>query len=474
MRLRGFQNVNVQHFREGGDVALQMRIPLRSRRWSLTAWLGWLAGWGLVIGVPPGFGAESGLRRRAMEAAAQVESQVIAWRRDFHQHPELGNREFRTAEVVANHLRSLKIETQTGVAHTGVVGVLAGGKPGPVVALRADMDALPVTERAELPFASRERALYNGEEVAVMHACGHDAHVAILMGVAQVLAGLRDELPGTVKFIFQPAEEGPPAGEDGGARLMVQQGVLDNPKVDVIFGLHTDALSRAGEISSRPEGLMASAQDFRIRIRGRQTHGSSPWTGLDPVVVAAQVVNNLQTIVSRQINLTREVAVVTVGRIQGGVRSNIIPEEVELVGTVRTLDERTRGFVHNRIRQIAEGTAAAAGAVASVEIPLTTDFPVTYNHPGLTRRVWPVLQEVAGPDQVVLIPPRTVAEDFSFYAAEVPGFFFFLGGRPPDRPAEQAADHHTPDFYLDESSFVTGVKTLAALAIDCLEHPWKP
>ncbi len=438
-------------------------------------WFVTLLAGSILAGIPAvSAGAQGDLHQRALQAASQLESQVIAWRRNFHQHPELGNREFRTAETVANHLRTLGIETRTGIAHTGVVGLLVGGKPGPVVALRADMDALPVTERTPVPFASRERAVYNGEEVGVMHACGHDAHVAILMGVAQLLAGLRDELPGTVKFIFQPAEEGAPAGEEGGARLMVQQGVLDNPKVDAIFGLHTDALRTAGEISSRPEGLMASAQDFRIKVRGRQTHGSSPWTGLDPVVVAAQIVNSLQTIVSRQVDVTREVAVVTVGRIQGGVRSNIIPEEVELVGTIRTLDDRTRELVHDRIRRIAQGVAAAAGTTATVEIPLTTDYPVTYNHPQLTEWAWPILLKVAGPDRVARIPPRTVAEDFSFYAAKVPGFFFFLGGRPPELPAQEAADHHTPDFYLDESSFITGVRALAALAIEFLEHPWTP
>lgn len=439
--------------------------------WKSTSFL-----WVCIVSVVslPVLAADSPLRQRANQLAASFEEQIIRWRRDFHRNPELGNRETRTAAIIAEHLRALGIETQTGVAHTGVVGLLVGGRPGPVVALRADMDALPVTERADVPFASRVRAEYNGQEVGVMHACGHDAHVAILMGVAAILAELRDELPGSVKFIFQPAEEGPPAGEDGGAELMVKQGVLENPRVDVIFGLHMDATRISGEISYRPEGMMASAQDFRIRVRGRQTHGSSPWTGLDPVVVAAQIINGLQTIVSRQVDITRNVAVVTVAKIHGGVRSNIIPEEVEMDGTIRTLDDQTRALVHERIRRIAQGVADAAGAEVEVTIPLTISYPVTYNHPGLVDRMLPVLRETAGPDRLALIPPRTVAEDFSHYAAEVPGLFFFLGGRPPGQRPEETADHHTPDFFLDERGFIVGTRSLAALAIDYLERPWHP
>lgn len=407
------------------------------------------------------------------QLSAEVESQVIQWRRDLHQHPELGNREFRTAGIIADHLRSLGIEIQTGVAHTGVVGILKGGRPGPVVGLRADMDALPVTERVDLPFASKARAQFNGQEVGVMHACGHDAHVAILMGVASVLAEMKEQLPGTVKFIFQPAEEGPPEGEEGGAKLMVEQGVMRNPTVDAVFGLHMAAKSDAGTIGYRPGGIMAAAEDFRIRIRGRQTHGSAPWNGLDPIVVAAQMINSLQTIVSREVNLTREIAVVTVGKIQGGVRFNIIPEEVVLEGTIRTLSADTRTRVHDSIRRIAQGVASAAGAETEVTIPVSVAYPVTYNDPALTERMAPVLERAAGSGQVSLIAPITGAEDFSYYAMEAPGLFFFLGGKQPGLAESAVADHHTPDFYLDESGFVVGVRSLSMLAIDFLERPLK-
>jgi amidohydrolase len=405
----------------------------------------------------------------ALESRIEVvESKVIAWRRDIHQHPELGNREVRTAGLVAAHLRALGIEVQTEVAHTGVVGVLRGGRPGPTVALRADMDALPVTERVNLPFASRAKGTYNGAEVGVMHACGHDTHVAILMGVAEVLSAMRAELPGTVKFIFQPAEEGPPAGEEGGAELMVKQGALENPKVDAIFGLHISSKDEVGGLYYSPRGAMASADDYRILVRGRQTHGAAPWNGVDPIVTAAHIVTALQTIVSRNIDLTENAAVVTVGKISGGVRSNIVPEEVELIGTLRALTPADRAKLHERVRTIAQNTAEAMGATVDVKIPMTMSYPVTYNDTALTRQVVPVLEAVAGPGRVTMLPPETGAEDFSFFAEKVPGFYFTLGGRPANVTKKDAPDHHTPDFYVDEGGLRLGVRAMTALALHYL------
>lgn len=400
--------------------------------------------------------------------AAGVDPKVIDWRRDIHQHPELSNREVRTAAKVAEHLRGLGIEVTTGIAHTGVVGVLRGGRPGPVVALRADMDALPVTERVDLPFASRETATYDGQTVGVMHACGHDAHVAILMGVAEVLAELRDELPGTVKLIFQPAEEGAPEGEEGGAEMMVAEGVLDDPAVDAIFGLHVAADRDVGTIWTRPGGLLASADDFRIVVHGKQTHGSRPWSGVDPIVTSAMIVNGLQTIVSRQMPLTENASVVTIGSIHGGVRSNIIPERVEMVGTVRALDEADRSTIHRRVREIATTIAESLGASAEVTIPLSTAYPVTANDGELLARMLPSLEAAAGAGNVRTINPITGAEDFSFFAREVPGVFFFLGVKPPEVAAEEAAPHHTPDFFLDESGMALGMRALTRLTLDYL------
>ncbi|MDH5630198.1 MAG: amidohydrolase [Gammaproteobacteria bacterium] len=399
-----------------------------------------------------------------------VERKVINWRRDFHQNPELSNREFRTAEKVAEHLRSLGIEVQTGVAKTGVVGILKGGLPGKVVALRADMDALPVTERVKLPFASKVKTTYAGQNVGVMHACGHDSHVAILMGVAEVLAQVKDQIPGTIKFIFQPAEEGAPEGEEGGAELMVKEGVLKNPDVDVIFGLHISSQTPVGVIGYRPKGIMASVDDFRITVYGKQVHGSAPWNGIDPVVTASQIVNSLQTIVSRNMPLTQQAAVVTVGSIHGGVRSNIIPEEVQLIGTIRALDDNMRAQIHKRIREIANGVAESMGAKVKVDIPMSTSYPITYNSPLLVDQMLPSMQKQAGERNVVLIDAITGAEDFSYFAKEVPGFYFFLGGKPANVPIEKAPAHHTPDFYLDESGFQLGVSTLANMALDYLKQ----
>lgn len=410
----------------------------------------------------------SPLSASAEARIAALEPRVIAWRRDIHQHPELGNREVRTAGIVAAHLRSLGIEVQTGVAHTGVVGILRGGRPGPTVALRADMDGLPVTERVNLPFASKATGTYNGQTVGVMHACGHDTHVAILMGAAEALAGMRDDLPGTVKFIFQPAEEGSPQGEEGGAELMVKEGVLGGPAVDAIFGLHISSQEEVGGLYYTPRGAMASSDDYRIVVKGRQTHGAAPWNGVDPVVTAAHIVTALQTIVSRNVNLTENPAVVTVGKITGGVRSNIVPEQVELIGTLRALDPDDRRLLHERVRSIAQNTAAAMGATVEVSIPFSMSYPVTYNDTSLTLKAVPVLQAVAGADRVTVLPPDTGAEDFSFFADRVPGFYFTLGGRPANVSKADAPDHHTPDFYVDEGGLGLGVRAMTALAVNFL------
>ena len=400
--------------------------------------------------------------------AAQVAGKVVSWRRDIHEHPELSNRETRTANLVATHLRSLGLEVRSGVAHTGVVGVLRGGKPGPVVALRADMDALPVTEEIDVPFASKMRTTYNGQEVGVMHACGHDAHTAMLMGVAEVLAGMRAQLPGTVKFIFQPAEEGAPAGERGGAQMMIEEGALDDPKPAAIFGLHVFPYP-AGEIRYRSGGIMAGADAFRIVVRGRQTHGALPWAGIDPIVVASQIVLGLQTIASRQVDLTAAPAVVTVGAINGGVRFNIIPDSVVMLGTIRTFDPAMRNDIHQRVRRTAESIAQSAGATAQVVIDSNT--AVTYNDPALTERIVPTLRAVAGANHLVVATPSTTAEDFSRYQQRIPGVFFFLGITPPGTDPSKVAPNHSPRFFVDEAALPTGVRALAHLAVDFLSAP---
>ncbi len=416
------------------------------------------------------FGQGDELQTKLDQEAQEIEQKVIEWRRDFHQYPELSNREFETAKKIEKHLKGLGLKVQTNVAHTGVVAVLEGGKPGPVVALRADIDALPVKERVDVSFASEAVGEYEGKEVPVMHACGHDTHIAILMGVAELLTGMKDDISGTVKFIFQPAEEGSPKGEEGGAELMVKEGVLKNPDVDAIFGLHINSLSNVGEIGYRPGGWMASVDDFKIIVKGKQTHGSTPWSGVDPIVVSAQIINSLQTIVSRSMQLTENPAVVSIGMINAGVRSNIIPEEAEMVGTIRTLDEEMRSKIHERIRKIATNVAESMNASVEIEIPLATSYPVTYNNPELVSQMLPTLQAVAGNDNVILRNPITAAEDFAFYAREIPGFFFSLGGKPLDVSVENAAPHHTPDFYIDESGMLLGVKVLSQLALDYLEN----
>ncbi|MDB5190702.1 MAG: N-acyl-L-amino acid amidohydrolase [Segetibacter sp.] len=419
------------------------------------------------------FGQNDLLRNNVKQLADKVEPKVIEWRRDFHAHPELGNNEVRTAGIIAKHLQSLGIEVKTGVAKTGVVGILKGGKPGPVVALRADMDALPVIERVPLPFASKVKTTYNGQEVGVMHACGHDTHVAMLMGVAEVLAAMKKDLKGTVKFIFQPAEEGAPVGEEGGAQLMVKEGVLENPKVDVVFGLHINSQTEVGKITYRPGGTMASVNDMKITIKGKSAHGAYPWSSIDPIVVAAQIINNLQPIVSRNLNVTENAGVVTIGSIHGGNRSNIIPEQVEMLGTVRALSNEDEAMLIANIKRIATKTAEASGATAEVIIPYTSHYPVTFNDVALTEKMLPSLRKTAGADNVVLRPAVTGAEDFSFFQEKVPGLFIFLGGMPKGKDPQTAASHHTPDFFIDESGFKLGVNAMSNLVLDYMEAPKK-
>ena len=404
----------------------------------------------------------------AIEAAAQrIEAKVLAWRRDLHQNPELGNSEVRTAGIVARHLRALGFDdVKEKVAHTGVVGVLRGAKPGPVVALRADMDALPVAEQVDVPFKSTAKAEWNGQMCGVMHACGHDAHVSILMGVAEILAGMREQIAGTVKFIFQPAEETPPIGENGGAKMMIEEGCMDSPKVDAIFGLHVTSIYPTGTVGYRSGPLMASADDFRIFVRGSQTHGAMPWRGVDPIVVSSQIVLGLQTIVSRQMNITKEPSVVTVGVFQGGVRHNIIPDEVKLEGTLRAFDEEQRDELHKHVTRISEMIAAAGGAKATVKIHKW--YPVTVNHPQLTEWSVPSLTRVFGPGNVNVVDKVCGAEDFSFFQQKVPGFFFFVGCTSPDKDPHTAAPNHSPRFFVDEACLTLGVRGLATLALDWL------
>ncbi|HEX9473480.1 MAG TPA: amidohydrolase [Steroidobacteraceae bacterium] len=399
--------------------------------------------------------------------ADQVEPHVIANRRYIHQHPELSNRETETAAYIAERLRALGLEVHTGIAKTGVVAVLRGGKPGPVVALRSELDALPVTEEVDLPFKSTVRSTFNGKEVGVMHACGHDAHMGMLLGVAEIFSQLRPQLHGTVKFIFQPAEEGAPSGEEGGAALMVKEGVLsDEPKPEVIFGLHAWTTFEAGQIAWRAGGIMAGADDLKIVVRGRSTHGAMPWNGVDPIVVASQIVLGLQTIASRQVNVTKAPVIVTIGTIDGGVRSNIIPDAVTMLGTVRTLDPQMHDDVLERVRRTAEGIAAASGATAEVTIGADVADPITYNDPAFMARMLPTLARVAGAAQLVETTPFTPSEDFSIYQQHIPGIFFFLGVRKPGASMVEYAPNHSPRFRIDESALKLGVRALANLTVD--------
>ncbi len=400
--------------------------------------------------------------------AKEVEARVVTWRRDLHQHPELGNHETRTSALIADHLRRLGLEVRTGVAHTGVIGILRGGKPGKVVALRSELDALPVTEQVDVPFASKVRSTWNGQEVGVMHACGHDAHMAMLMGAAEVLAGVRERIPGTVVFLFQPAEEGAPDGEEGGAALMVKEGAMDNPKIDAVFGLHVFP-GPLGHLGYRPGALMAASDTLHIAVRGRQTHGGQPWGGVDPIVVGSQIVLGLQTIVSRQVDLTTAPAIISIGRFEGGVRSNIIPDSVEMEGTIRTFDENARAQIKERIRRTAERIAEAAGATATVKID--DGLPVTVNDPALTERMAGTLKQVAGAANVRVIGPTTTSEDFSFYGQHAPAMFFFLYVTPPDQDPAKAAFNHSPLFFVDERALPVGTRALAHLAVDFLSRP---
>jgi amidohydrolase len=404
-------------------------------------------------------------------AVTKIEPKTIAWRRDLHQNPELGNREVRTAKLIADHLRSLNIEVKEGVAKTGVVGILRTGRPGPVIGLRADMDALPVEERVDIPFKSKVRATFNGQEVGVMHACGHDTHVAMLMSAAEIFSGMKDKLKGTIVFVFQPAEEGPPKGEEGGAPLMVKEGVLDNPKIDVMFGLHINAQTPAGQIKYREEGMMAASDWFYITIKGKQSHGAQPWLSVDPVVVGTQIVNSLQTIVSRQTDLTKNAAVISTTIFNGGVRENIIPEQATIGGTIRTLDTAMQKDIWLRIERTAKNIAEASGATAEVKIsPMTL---VTYNDPQLTQKMLPSLQKATS-NNVVRMNAVMGAEDFSFFAAKVPSLYLYVGGMPKDKKPEQTAPHHTPDFYIDESGMKTGVKALLYMVSDYMNAPIIP
>jgi len=420
----------------------------------------------LLVAAGPAGAAVSDANLQAAATAAMP--QVLAWRRDFHQHPELSNREFRTSKIVAEQLRALGLEVRTGIAHTGVVGILRGGKPGPTIALRADMDALPVTEQVDVPFKSVATAEYRGEKVGVMHACGHDGHTAVLLGAAKVLAGMKAELPGTVMFVFQPAEEGAPDGERGGASLMLDEGLFATTKPDAMLGLHLWSALNTGLIGYREGSLMAASDRFKMVVKGRQTHGSRPWNGVDPIVTAAQIVGAMQTIVSRQVDITRYPAVVSVGAIKGGIRNNIIPDSVEMVGTFRTFDPAVRTQIIDSIKRTAEGVAAAQGA--TVEFELGDDpNPVVVNDPALTARAVASLQRVAGQDNVKVMPFVTGSEDYAYYGSVVPAFFYFVGVTPPGQDAATAPSNHSPQFFIDEGSLPVALKTLLGAAVDFLQ-----
>lgn len=396
--------------------------------------------------------------------ASAIQSQLTQWRRHLHQHPELGNREFKTAAYIVEQLQGLGLEIKTGVGKTGVVAILKGGKPGPVIALRADMDALPVKERVNIPYASTDSTAYGNTRVAVMHACGHDAHVAMLIGTAQVLSSMKKDIAGTVKFIFQPAEEGPPEGEEGGAGLMVKEGVMENPKVDVLFGMHIESWIPAGDIQYKSGSFMASADMFTIKVKGKSSHGSQPWLGVDPIAVSAQIIEGLQNIVSRQMDLTKAPVVITVAKINSGVRFNIIPEETMMEGTLRTLDNKMQTDVQERMRFTAAKIAEASNATTEVNFyPKTL---VTYNTPELVESMIPSLQTAAGKNNVRPMDWVTGAEDFSYFGTKAPAFFFYIGGMPRGNDAKNAPPHHTPDFMIDDSQLFVGVKTFCQLVFD--------
>ncbi len=402
--------------------------------------------------------------KKILKEINTIEAQVIDWRHYFHENPELSNREFNTAEKIATHLKSLGMEVQTGIAKTGVVGILTGNKSGKVVALRADIDALPVTERNDLTFKSTKTDTFLGTETGVMHACGHDTHIAILMGVAEVLSKNKDKINGTIKFIFQPAEEGPPPGEEGGAKLMVKEGVLKNPDVDAIFGLHINSGTPVGTIKYKPEGTMAAVERFVVTVKGKQTHGSAPWTGVDPILISAKIIDGFQTIISRESPLVKEAAVITVGKITSGLRFNIIPETAEMIGTVRTLDPQMQQLIIRRMTEMARDIAKAYGGEAT--IAWQNNAAITYNDPDLTAKMLPTLQKIAGKENVQLMKASTGGEDFSFFQEKVPGFYFFVGGMTPGNT--EAYPHHTPDFKIDDAGMLLGVKTMTQVALDYL------
>lgn len=418
---------------------------------------------GSLLGVATASMAGSGLEKRI----DSVEKDVIAWRRHFHEHPELSNREFETSKYIVEQLKAIGLKPVTGLAHTGVVAFLEGGKKGPTVALRADMDALPVTEQTGLPFASKAKTIYNDQEVGVMHACGHDAHMSVLLGVAKTLVGMKDQLKGNVLFIFQPAEEGAPRGEEGGAELMLKQGLFDEYKPEVVFGLHVVSSMPAGVIGLRSGPFMAAVDTFLVNIKGRQTHGSRPWGGVDPIVTSAQIINNLQTIVSRNVDITKVPAVVTVGKISGGIRHNIIPDDVEMWGTIRTFDPEMRKKIHKRIDEIVRLTGESAGAEATVEFDY--GYPVTFNDPALYRKMLPSLEKTSAGNKVVTTSLITGAEDFSYFAREIPGLFFFVGAVPVGKDPATYPSNHSPFFDTDESALKVGVRSLIQLTLDYQE-----
>jgi amidohydrolase len=410
------------------------------------------------------FSISAQMDKELLQDIQTIESQVIDWRHYFHENPELSNREVNTAEKIAEHLRTLGMDVQIGIAKTGVVGILKGNNPGKVVALRADIDGLPVTERNDLSFKSTKTDTFLGTETGVMHACGHDTHIAILMGVAEVLSKHKDKINGTVKFIFQPAEEGPPPGEEGGAKLMVKEGVLKNPDVNAIFGLHINSGTPVGTIKYKPGGTMAAVERFVVTVKGKQTHGSAPWTGVDPILISAKIIDGFQTIISRESPLVEEAAVITVGKITSGLRFNIIPESAEMIGTVRTLDATMREKIIRRMNEMARDIAKAYGGEATIE--WANNAAVTYNDPDLTAQMLPTLQKIAGQNNVQLMKATTGGEDFSYFQEKVPGFYFFLGGMTPGNTTPYP--HHTPDFKIDDAGMLLGVKAMTQVAIDYL------
>lgn len=410
------------------------------------------------------YGATAQMDKTILKDIENIEGKVIDWRHYFHENPELSNREFNTAKKIAEHLRSLGMEVQTEVAITGVVGILKGDQPGKVVALRADIDGLPVTERNDLPFKSNVKSTFLDKETGVMHACGHDTHISILMGVAEILSKHKDKIKGTVKFIFQPAEEGPPPGEEGGAKVMIKEGVLKNPDVDAIFGLHINSGTPVGTIRYKSGGTMAAVERFVVDVQGKQTHGSAPWSGVDPILISAKIIDGFQTIISRESPLVQEAAVITVGKITSGVRFNIIPESAEMIGTVRTLDPDMRKLIMRRMNEMARDIAKAYGGTATIEWQNNT--VVTYNDPALTAQMVPTLEAMAGKENVQIMKATTGGEDFSYFQEVVPGFYFFLGGMTPGN--SKAFPHHTPDFKIDDAGMLLGVKTMTQVALDYL------